>query len=89
MPTDKEKINKIPDSLIQFGKDKKRTVKEIREFAKTKFGDSLIQVSVNREEECFDVLVRDTATEIEAKDFEALWPMSKVQIFKPLPRKKS
>jgi len=88
MPTDTEKTNKVPDSLVQYGKDEKRTVKQIREFAETKFGKALIQVSVNREEECFDVLVKNTATEIEAKEFETRWPMSKVQIFKPLPRKK-
>ncbi len=85
MSTDTENFKKTPDSLVEYGK---RRVKEIREFAKTKFGEALIQVSVNREDECFDVQVKDSVTDAEAKDFETLWPMTNVQKFKPIPRKK-
>lgn len=85
MSTATENNKPVPDSQVRFDK---KTRKDIQELAETKFGKALIQVSVNRTDECFDVLVKNTATESEAKDFETQWPMSKVQIFKPLPRKK-
>lgn len=75
----------LPDSQVVFVKKRKQ---DIQDYAVTKFGKSVIQVSVNREEERFDVLVREPATEIEARDFEAQWPMCKVEILKPIPRKK-
>lgn len=81
-----EKINKVYDSQVTFGEDKYK--KDIIDLAETKFGDALIQVSVNRENKCFDVLVKDSVTEASANEFEIKWPMCKVQIFKPLPRKK-
>lgn len=74
----------LPDSQIIF---QSRRKKAIEDCAKAKFGKALIQVSVNREEERFDVLVKE-ATESDAKEFEALLPMSKVEILKSVPRKK-
>lgn len=85
MPTATENNKQVPDSQVTI--DKKRR-KDIEELAETKFGRSLIQVSLNRADQCFDVLVKNTATESEAKDFETLWPMCKVEILKSVPRKK-
>lgn len=85
MPTATENNKQVPDSQVTI--DKKRR-KDIEELAETKFGRSLIQVSLNRADQCFDVLVKNTATESEVKDFETLWPMCKVEILKSVPRKK-
>lgn len=86
MTTATQDLSKIPDSQVTFGENKR--MKDIRDLAETKFGDALIQVSVSRENKCFDVLVKNSVTEASANEFEQKWSMCKVQIFKPLPRKK-
>lgn len=85
MSADTEKNKNIPDSMVSIGN---KRLKEVRELAQTKFGSSLIMTSVNREEKRFDILVRDTAKEADVTDFETMWTMCKVEVFKPLPRKK-
>lgn len=85
MAAETEKNKNIPDSMVSIGN---KRLKEVRELAQTKFGLALMLVSVNREEKCFDILVRDTVKESDVTDFEAMWTMCKVQVFKPLPRKK-
>lgn len=86
MPTVTQDLTKTPDSQVTFGKNKR--VKDITDLAETKFGKALIKVSVNRENKCFDIFVKDSVTEVCAKEFEEKWYMCKVQIFKPLTRKK-
>ncbi len=75
-----------PDSQVTFGKNKR--LKDITDLAETKFGAALIKVSVNREDKCFDVFVESKITDSIAKEFEVQWFMCKVQIFKPITRKK-
>lgn len=70
-----ENIKDIPDSHIVFGKKKSS---QIREFAQTKFGDSLIHVKVNREKERFEVIVQNNVKQSEIAEFEELWTMCKV-----------
>lgn len=84
MSENSEKIKDQPDSLVKFGD---RTVKEIREFAKTKFVKALVNVSVNREQKCFDVFLRD-ANEADIIDFENMWTMCKIYALKSVQRKK-
>lgn len=85
MPTELQENKRIPDSMLSFGN---KRLKEARELAQTKFGKSLIITSVNRLHECFDIVVMDPVTESDVKAFEELWPMCKVQIVKPITRKK-
>lgn len=85
MSTTAELNKKIPNSMVSYGN---KRLKEVRELSQTKFGNALIRTSVNRDEGYFDVFVRDSVKETEVKDFEILWPMCKVQIFKQVPRKK-
>ncbi len=85
MPTFQEKNKDIADSMVPV--DGKR-LKQIRELAQTKFGDALIKTSLNRIDECFEVCVNDTVTETDVQNFEKMWTMCKVQVFKPLIRKK-
>lgn len=70
-----ENIKDIPDSHLVFGK---KRITQIREFAQTKFGDSLIIVKPNREEERFEVIVKDNVKLTDVNDFEKLWTMCKV-----------
>lgn len=85
MPTDTEKNKNIPDSMVSIGN---KRLKEVRELAQTKFGLSLMMVYVNRKEKCFDIMLRNTVKESDVTDFENMWSMCKVEIFKPIPRKK-
>lgn len=62
-------------SLMVFGK---KRIAQIREFAKTKFGSSLVHVKVNLEEERFDVIVQDHVKQNDINDFEELWTMCKI-----------
>lgn len=68
-------IVNIPDSHIII--DKQR-VSHIRDYAKTKFGNLLIHVKLNREVMRFDVIVNDRAKQADITDFEKLWTMCKV-----------
>lgn len=79
-----EKVKTIPDSHFVI---QKKTLAFIKSVAQTKFLQSLVTVTVNREEEYFEVIVKD-ATEIHITEFETMWPMCKVQALKSVPRKK-
>ena len=68
-------IKNTTASLMVFGK---KRIAEIRAFAKTKFGNSLIIVKVNQEEERFDVIVQDHVKQTDINEFEQLWTMCKV-----------
>lgn len=70
-----ENIKHIPDSHLVFGK---KRISEIREFAKTKFGESLIHVKPNREKERFDIIVQNDVKQVPIAEFEELWTMCKV-----------
>lgn len=70
-----ENIKHIPASLMVFGK---KRIGEIRGFAKTKFGYSLIHVKVNTEKERFEVIVAKDVKQSEIAEFEEMWTMCKV-----------
>lgn len=70
-----ENTKLIPASLLVFGK---KRIAEIRAFARTKFGNSLIHVKVNREKERFDILVQDSVRQADVTDFEKMWTMCKI-----------
>lgn len=70
-----ENTKAILDCHISFGK---KRVAAIRGYAKTKFGSNLIHVSVNREDQCFDVIVKADTKQIDIDDFETMWTMCKI-----------
>lgn len=70
-----ENLKDIPDSHLAYGK---KRMHEIRAFAQTKFGDSLIIVKANREKERFEVIVQKDVKQSEIAEFEELWTMCKV-----------
>lgn len=84
MATTSDKIKEKPDSLVSF---QAKRISDVELGARTKFGELLVNVSVNRTEKCFDVIVKD-ANESDITSFESLWPMCKVEALKSLPRKK-
>lgn len=75
MSTKVSENKNTPASLLVFGK---KRIAEIRAFARTKFGNSLIHVKANREEERFDVIIKDDVKQTDISDFEHLWTMCKV-----------
>lgn len=65
----------LPDSHVKYNN---QSVANIRGYAKTKFGSSVIECLVDRDKKCFLVLVKDGIEKIAKEEFEQMWTMCKV-----------
>lgn len=68
-------LQDIPDSNIVFGQ--KRLI-IIRGLAETKFGSNLVDVLVNRDEQCFTIIVNEKVEKSAKEEFKKLWTMCKI-----------
>lgn len=70
------KISELHDSSIRY---KGKTRQMIRELCEGWFPDSFRTVTVNREEECFDILLVN-ADDKKVKEFEEKYPQTKIEV---------